>query len=66
MIKVRVCFLCKEYQPIHPENHISYGMVKQFEFLHYKHPLQTLNLNEVPKDFKSVVLVKVGGGFNGI
>ncbi len=65
-MKAKVCFKCKQYQPIHPENHIGYELVKHFEFLHFKHPTQTLDLKEIPKDFKLVVLVKVGGGFNGI
>lgn len=63
-MRFKVCMKCKEYVPIHPENSISYNIVKRFEFLHYKHPLQTLNSNEVPKDFKLVILVEIGvGGF---
>lgn len=63
-MNVRVCFKCKEYTPIHPGNSINYNIIQQFEFMHYKHPVQTLSREEIPKDFKVILLVKIGGGLN--
>ncbi len=60
----RVCFKCGEYTPIHPGNQVSSELIKKFNFLHFKHPVQTLDKKEIPKDFKVILLVKVGGGFN--
>ncbi len=63
-MNVRACFKCKEYTPIHPGNQVSSELIKKFDFLHFKHPVQTLDKTEIPKNFKVILLVKIGGGFN--
>ena len=50
-MNVKVCFLCCQYTPIHPENSLSQAFVSEFEGMHNKHPVQTINRNEVPKNF---------------
>ena len=53
-MKVKICFLCKQYTPIHPENPISCEFVKQFEGWHHEHPIQTINIEEVPEGFQCI------------
>lgn len=65
-MNVRVCFKCKQYTPIHPGNSLNHKIIEQFDFLHFKHPVQTLNKNEIPKEFKCILLVKIGGRFSEI
>ena len=50
-MKVKVCFKCEQYTPIHPENPISQAFVSEFEGMHHKHPVQTVNRDEVPKHY---------------
>lgn len=56
MMKVKVCFLCKQYTPIHPDNPLSQDFVKDFEKWHHEHPIQTINIEEVPKGFQCITL----------
>lgn len=55
-MNVRVCFKCKHYTTIHPGNPMSVNRVLQFDFLHFKHPVQTIDRKELPKDFEWVKL----------
>ena len=69
-IQVKVCFLCKQYTPIHPENPISCEFVKQFEGWHHGHPVETILKEEVPDDFQCITPKKreeiFGALFNDI
>jgi len=65
-MNVRVCFKCNEYTPIHPGNSLSHKIIEQFDFRHFKHPIETIDKKEIPKDFKVVLLVKIGGEFSEI
>ena len=55
-MRFRVCFLCKEYQPIHPGNSLSNLLIEDFSAKHYKHPLQTIAKDEIPKDFVRYII----------
>lgn len=49
--KVRVCFLCKQYTIIYPDNPTNLKFIKDFDAWHDKHPLQTVNVNEVDNSY---------------
>ena len=53
-MRVKVCFHCKQYTPIHPGNITSDFFVEEFLGWHGKHPVQTIDLIEVPKDFQRI------------
>lgn len=65
-IRVRVCFSCKEYIPIHPDNPLSDVNVKAFNNNHNGHPVQTVNRSEldksyiiwIPKDLPTCIIKK--------
>ena len=45
--RVKVCFDCCEYIPILPDNYHNSKRVKEFEAMHYKHRVQTVNRGEL-------------------
>lgn len=53
-MNVRICFLCEQYTPIHPENVVSQEFVKAFETWHHNHPVQTIPKEEVPGNFQCI------------
>lgn len=52
--KVKICFKCGQYIYIHPNNPVNIELVKRFDFDHYKHPIQTIPINEVPNEFELI------------
>ena len=54
--RVRACIKCREYIIIHPNNPANQVHVKKFNLIHTAHPLVTLDINEVKKQFKFVSL----------
>ena len=50
-MKMKVCFKCEQYTPIHTDNPVSQAFVREFEGMHHKHPVQTVNRDEVPKHY---------------
>ncbi len=65
-MNVKVCFKCELYTPIHPENSHSQAFVKQFEGMHYKHPVQTINREEVPKKYICITPEKRENAHNSL
>ena len=53
-IRCKICFWCKTYVVIHNDNPISQIKLNLFEKFHSGHPIQTVNLSEIPKDYVCV------------
>lgn len=50
-VMVRVCFKCKHYTHIYPESVSNVSFIKLFDFWHYKHTLQVVNINELDPSY---------------
>ena len=53
-IRCRICFNCKVFIPIHPNNSINQTELSIFETNHISHMIQTVDITEVPKNYKCV------------
>jgi len=51
-IRYFVCFNCKVFIPIYPENPKSQIEIENFKAYHNKHMTQTVNFCEIPKEYK--------------
>ena len=58
-VRCKVCFRCKTYVVIHNNNPISQMKLDLFKKFHSGDPIQTVNLNEIPKDY-TYVDIKIG------
>lgn len=50
-VKVRVCFRCKQYTHIFPDNSQNFEFVDLFNNWHSGHTLQTINIRELDKTY---------------
>ena len=48
---VRVCFGCKQYTHIFPDNPQNLGFINLFNIWHLNHTLQTINLGEIDTSY---------------
>ena len=46
-LRVKLCFKCKQYVPIHENNFMSQQEVEMFDKVHSGHPTQIVNKDEV-------------------
>ena len=51
-MRARACLKCKEYVLIHPNNLVSQNLIKEFEIVHMRHNLMTVNLEEIKGQYK--------------
>ena len=51
MVLVRVCFKCKQYLHIFPENASNQESFFCFNALHSKHPIQTIDIKELDSSY---------------
>ena len=50
-VNVRVCFGCKQYTHIFPDNPQNLKFIDLFNIWHLNHTLQTINLGEIDTSF---------------
>ena len=53
-MRARACIRCKEYVLVHPEDPMNLGEIKEFEMMHEKHGLVTLDLEEIAQEYKKI------------
>lgn len=53
-IKVRVCFKCKQYTHIYPDNPNNERFIRFFDIWHSGHPIQTVNINEIDNSYECI------------
>ena len=51
VVKVRVCFGCKQYTHIFPENPQNFKFVDLFNNWHSGHTLQTISISEIDQTY---------------
>lgn len=54
MVKAKVCWKCKEFIIIHPDNVLSDVLEKKFDRNHPKHPTQIVNMEELDKNYQAI------------
>lgn len=52
MVRVKVCYTCKKFCPIHPDNYEAIKKEEAFENHHKGHSLQVADLCELEKKHK--------------
>ena len=58
-IRCKVCFMCEVFMVIHDNNPVNQIKLNLFEKLHSGHPIQTINLSEVGKNYICID-IKIG------
>ena len=53
---VKICYSCKEYLPIHPEDPTNQIKLRVFENMHRGHMTQTIGVNEMRAEYKLMVI----------
>ena len=53
-VRVRVCFACKQYTMIFPNNASNRRFVSNFNIWHNKHTTQTININELDNSYTCI------------
>jgi len=53
-VNVRVCFGCKQYTHIFPDNPINLRFVNVFNMWHLNHALQTINIGEIDTSYSLI------------
>ena len=46
-MRVKVCFMCREYVPLLEDNYINKVKLEKFDSLHSGHPVQIVNEEEI-------------------
>lgn len=53
-IRYRVCFTCKIFKPIFPDNPVNMKELKIFDIMHSGHMVQIVNFGEIPEKFTRI------------
>jgi len=46
-MRIKVCFICREYVPLLEDNYINKVKLEKFDSLHSGHPVQIVNEEEL-------------------
>ncbi|GAH50270.1 unnamed protein product [marine sediment metagenome] len=46
-MRVKVCFMCREYIPILENDYLNKEQLEKFDSLHSGHPVQSVNKEEI-------------------
>ncbi len=52
--KVKVCFKCKKYVLIYPDNPENLELIRYFDLCHSEHPIQIINLIEIDNSYACI------------
>jgi len=47
LMRVKVCFMCREYIPILENDYLNKEQLEKFDSLHSGHPVQIVNKEEI-------------------